>query len=488
MNALFQKVQKAISTGRLIPSGSHILVGVSGGADSVALLHTLQRIKSESLKTEKLKSPIFKSEIHKFEISVFHLNHSIRAEAPKDALFVKKLCQKLNIPFYTAIADVPKTAAATGVSLEMAARDARYRFFKETAENIGAACVATAHTLDDQAETLLLKLCRGAGSAGMDGIADTTEIQGLKVIRPMLTVSRSDVENFLKENSISWREDATNRDTQLKRNYIRHKILPLLEQNLNPRIKEALARTCSIMAEDNSFMEMQALPAFKTAAEDSVKTMKIEMLQMMPPAIRRRVLRQWLISNGFTAEKMRFDVIERMTAMILSPCGTAAVSASANTEIRREYDRLIFDKKQPEKNGIQETRLNIPGETLIESHGLKITATIRKGFERTPTGPLGKIPADAVIRWDKTKPADIYVRSWHNGDRIQPFGMNGSCKLQNLFTDAKIPQRERRDIPLFICKNEIIWIPGYRISAGMAVADTEQSSLQISVTPIKDEI
>jgi len=488
MNALSQKVQKAISTGRLIPSGSHILVGVSGGADSVALLHTLQRIKSESLKAEKLKSPIFKSEIHKFEISVFHLNHSIRTEAADDARFVEKLCNKLNIPFYTATADVPKIAASTGVSLEMAARDARYRLFKETAENIGAICVATAHTLDDQAETLLLKLCRGAGSAGLDGIADSTEIHGLKVIRPMLTASRRDVENFLKENNISWREDATNSDTQLKRNYIRHEILPLLEQNLNPRVKEALARTCSIMSEDNRFMEQQALQAFNAAAENSPAKLNVKTLQQMPPAIRRRVLRQWLIKNGFTANKMRFDVIERATAMILSPCGSSTITAAADIEIRREYNILIFDTEQNEQNEIQKIKLNIPGKTLIESHGLLITATMRKGFERTPTGPLGKIPADAVIRWDETNHADVYVRSWHNSDRIQPLGMDGTCKLQDLFTDAKIPQRERINIPVFFSENEVIWIPGYRISRKMAVADSEQTSIQLSVIRIRDEI
>ena len=469
MNTLTQKVQKAISTGRLITPGSHILVGVSGGADSVALLHSLQGIKTENLKSE---------------ISVAHLNHGIRTEAADDARFVENLCRKLNIPFYSATVDIPKIAAVTGVSPEMAARDARYRFFAETAENAGVSAVATAHTLDDQAETLLLKLCRGAGSAGLDGIADSTEIHGLKVIRPMLTASRSDVENFLKENNISWREDATNSDTKLKRNYIRHEILPLLEQNLNPRIKEALARTCSIMAEDNCFMEQQALQAFSSATANSAANLKVEPLQQMPPAIRRRVLRQWLIINGFTADKMRFDVIERITAMILSPCGSAAVTASADIEVRREYDLLRFSENKHSKCLIPETKLNIPGETLIESHGLRITATLRKGFERTPTGPLGKIPADAVIRWDETNPTDIYVRSWHSGDRIQPLGMNGSCKLQDLFTDAKIPQRERTDIPVFVSVNEIIWIPGYRISGSMAVADSEQTSLLLSVTRV----
>jgi len=471
MNQLVQKIQRSLES--LNYANSHILIGVSGGADSIALLHALATLP---------KSSSFIVHHSSFSLSVAHLNHGIRAEAADDARFVEDVCRKSRIPFYTATADIPGISAATGTSLEMAARDARYKFFADTAADIGAAAVATAHTQDDQAETLLLKLCRGAGSAGLDGIAAKTEINGLMVIRPMLSVSRAEVENFLNENRISRVEDATNADKKFKRNRIRHDILPRLKQHLNPRIKEALARTAAIMSEDNIFMEQQAEMALESAINNTSRDLAVKALQNAPAAIRRRMLRQWLISNGITSQQMRFDVIEHIVQIITAAKGSGAVTISAESEVRREYDILRFTKRLPLMPGIPETELKVPGTTHIKSQGLLITTTLQTGFERKATGPIGKIPADAIIRWNPNNSQPITVRSWQAGDRIRPLGMQGSCKLQDLFADAKIPREKRHNIPVFLAENEIIWIPGYRISAGSAVADSSEPSLKIRVS------
>jgi len=565
MTGLINKVQSAIQVMQsnvLQQPLSHILIGVSGGADSVALLHAMLNIKHQA------------SNI-KHQLSVAHLNHGIRPEAADDAHFVETLCNNLNIPFYTATVDVPALAASNGISLEMAARDARYKFFAEISLQCGADAVATAHNRDDQAETLLLKLCRGAGSTGLNGISPSTTIQDFRVIRPMLDVSRDEVEDFLKSQNLTWREDATNTDIKIKRNFIRHKILPQLEEHLNPRIKEALARTTSILREDNAYMEHQAATALKKSEvriqeseaggqrsehkrtsniqhstsniesgtpkhphPSAVKPpehpaehkhphpsnpvhpvnpcefhpenppppsirgplcirgisspenpahpfpLKIESLRTLPKAILRRTLRQWLINAKTPADKMRFDTIERTIELILSEKGTGSITLTTNTEITREYDLLhIINSAKPE-NPIPNTELTIPGETVIQSHGIIITATLRTGFERIPSGQVGKLPAEAVIRWDNATPPAITVRSPLPGDRIQPLGMKGTCKLKELFINKKISKADRQNIPIFICNNEIIWIPGHRISRNLAVTDQQQPSLQLTIAKI----
>jgi tRNA(Ile)-lysidine synthase len=461
---IVQQIQSAIETHALIPAGSHLLVGVSGGADSVAMLHALVAL----------------SEPLGFRISVAHLNHGIRSEAAEDCRFVKTLCQTLGVPFKEGQADVPALAAAPGVSLEMAARDARYQFFARAAEVLNADAVATAHTRDDQAETVLLKLCRGAGSSGLDGIARNTRIAGLRVIRPLLDVSRADIERFLQKRNLAWRDDATNSDTTLKRNFIRHDVLPLLEQHLNPKVKEALARTAVILTGENALLADLTAEAMDEIL-DPDGTLRVEALCGRPLALQRRVLRQWLIHRGTPARQMRFDLVERVLALAAATVGTGAVTLTNTREVRREYARLRVVDCATEGADIPQTTLMTPGETGIDSIGLRVVATLRTGFERIPPGPLGQHPAEACIRWDSKIPPVIEVRSWRPGDRISPLGMVGSRKLQDLFVDAKLPRHLRAHIPIFVCGDEILWIPGYRIAQNWAVLDQKQRSLQLRV-------
>ncbi len=178
---------------------------------------------------------------------------------------------------------------------------------------------------------------------------------------------------------------------------------------------------------------------------------------------------------------MRFDLIERTIELIFSDKGTGSITLTTNTEIRREYNLLYLANNSKETESIQETELTIPGETKIESHNLIVTTTLRRGFERIQPGAIGQLPATATIRWDDATPPSIHIRSWLPGDRMQPLGMDGSCKLKELFINAKAPEPERQNIPVFVCNNEIIWIPGYRISRNWAVIDQQQLSLQLEV-------
>ena len=465
MNSLPKQIQESIKAHALLEHGTHLLVGVSGGADSVAMLHALVEL-----------APTLE-----LTLTVAHLNHGIRDVAAEDARFVETLCQSLGVAFTSDSVNVPTLAKNAGVSLEMAARDARYHFFATAAAAVGANAVATAHTQDDQAETVLLKLIRGAGCSGLNGIARSSIMQGLSVIRPLLDTTRESVEAYLRERGLRWKEDATNQDTRLKRNRIRHDVLPLLEEHLNPRVKEALAKTAEILTEENAYMSAATAVALKLA-QKTPTSLTIPILLQQSAALQRRVLQQWLILNGITAQQLRFEVIERLLLIMRSSSGSGCVTLSSECEARREYDLLHFMQKETPIIEIPKTRIITPGNTLLDSVDIQITTSLREGFDRTATGPLGKLPAEACIRWNNDSFPEIHVRSWHPGDRISPLGMTGSCKLHDLFVDAKIPQSIRKQIPLFFCGDEVVWLPGYRIARNWAVLDEKQRSLQLRVT------
>ena len=465
MKTLLQHVQSTIQGHALIAPGAILLVGVSGGADSIALLYALSKL-APSLN---------------IRLAVAHLNHGIRPEAEADADFVAECCQSLGIPCYRETVDVPKMVADSSESLEMVARQARYRFFADTANTIGAEVVATAHTQDDQAETVLLKLCRGAGSSGLNGIACNTIIHGLRVIRPILNATRAEVEAFLREENITWREDSTNTDTRMQRNRIRHDVLPQLEAHLNPRIKEALARTADILAEENAYMTNQAENALQHAIGDSPEGLSVEAVCQLPRALQRRVLQQWLIRNGISAPQLRFEVVERLVQLATSDKGSGCITLNGSEVVLREYTQLRFCTHNTEAKEVETVALSIPGETVLDDFDIKVTTQLRTGFEKNQQGPLGKLPAEATIRWDSDKKQEILVRSWQPGDRIHPIGLSGSCKLHDLFVDAKIPKAIRSKIPVFVCGNEVIWLPGYRIAKKWAVLDEKQCSLQLRV-------
>jgi len=240
---MLAQLQNTIRKHRLLSFGEHVLVAVSGGADSVALLCALRDL-SPSLG---------------LRLTVAHLNHRIRGRAAdRDAAFVRRLARRLKAPVALGRTDVPHLAKREGLSLEMASRKARYDFLAAAARKVKAHVIATAHTADDQAETVLLKLIRGAGPKGLAGIPLEATLRKTRIVRPLLEVSRDAIVAFLRERSESWREDETNRDESFQRNKVRHRILPLLESELNPQVRTALRRTADILREEDGWLDSLA--------------------------------------------------------------------------------------------------------------------------------------------------------------------------------------------------------------------------------------
>ncbi len=277
MISFVSKVRRTIVHRGMIKPGETILVACSGGADSTALLHALYELRTDfSLK-----------------LAVAHFDHGLRAASARDARFVHAMAADLGLPFYLQRQDVAAEAKKHGLNLEEAGRRFRYEFLQETASEIGAQRIATGHSLDDQAETVLMRLLRGSGSRGLSGIAPVLEYV---VIRPLIDVRRKDIEAFLRERKVSHREDETNRDLRFLRNAVRHRLIPHLEKKYEPAIVEKLGRTAELLAADERALELHVrriLPGIVTG-EGVTSALSVDAMALLPVGLSRRCIRDFL--------------------------------------------------------------------------------------------------------------------------------------------------------------------------------------------------
>ena len=390
----------------VIPSGAAVVVGVSGGADSVALLHVLHR----------LGHPVIAA----------HLNHGIRgAEADADEQFVKALCATLGVECVTRTVDVPALANEKGVSLEMAAREARHDFFRFKVQGqTSKAVVALAHHADDQLETFFLRAARGTGPSGLGGMRTFQCLEDLSLIRPMLGIRRRAIFQWLEKEGLVWREDASNADESIARNRVRHQVLPILGE-INERAAENILRTMAILRAEEDAPE-------KAAA--------------------RRAARDRLIEFGVSPS---FDAVERFIEFAGRKDGTLFLDLEG-VRLVNEYGAVACS--------LRTARRSVPAIMMEEGAGI-----LRGRWE-------------ASVSLAKVAGRPVTVRAPQPGDRMSPYGMEGSKKLQDIFTDLKIPQTRRAAWPVVECGGEIIWLPGYRIARGWALAAEDEPALHLRVS------
>lgn len=426
-NSLPEVIHDTIRRYDLIPAGAKVVVGVSGGADSTALLRALHQLG--------------------IPCTAAHLNHGLRGtEAEADERFVRDLADELGLPVEVEHADVRALASAAGLSIEMAARQARHDFFGRFEQ----AVIALAHHADDQIETFLLRLARGAGPEGLGGMAFHQEIGPIRLIRPMLNIRRSAVVQWLETGGFAWREDASNTDEGFLRNRVRHTILPLLERELNPRIGENVLRTMMILREENDFLNqaIEKMPADSAA----------------PQAAKRRHLRSWLFAQGVT--EVGFDAVEKILALMNAGEGTTVYELSARQRVVVEYGVPRLEQAEP----------TAPAR-------FQLTVERGTGWQKDHGRGAGILPAEASFDAERVGDAPIEVRGWQPGDRMAPHGMKGSRKLQDIFTDQKIPLSRRSALPVVTCRGEIIWLPGYRTARGWEVPHEWAASVHVRVEP-----
>ena len=404
----------------MVQPGDTVIAAVSGGADSVALLFALYLLK------EKLD----------ITLEAAHFNHNLRGEESlRDETFVRTLCDRYDIPLHVGSGTV--TAGKKG--LEAAARDARYSFLRSLSGKI-----ATAHTADDNAETVLMHLIRGTGLKGLGGI---TPIHG-NVIRPMLGCTRADVESFLEEWCLQHIEDSSNGTDAFLRNRIRHHVMPLLKEE-NPRLAENLSRMALRLREDEQCLSDQS--DFETLPS-------VESLKEMPPALRSRALEKFLKQNGVKEPEDKH--IGAVEALLYSDKPSARAALPGGVTVARRYDRLEVLKEQ---TALEETVLACPGETEAGGYRIVITpaAELQNGQDTFTVCPLG----------------DLVLRSRRSGDEIRLSG--GTKSLKKLFIDRKIPAADRDRIPVICDDQGILGVYGLGVHQDRAATQIPAITIHI---------
>ena len=417
-------IAATIARRRLLRPRDSVLVAVSGGPDSVALLTALAALLEG-----------------RSRMGVAHVNHRLRgAESARDERFVVALAARLGLDLVILDGRVSQ-----GGNLEERAREIRYRLLLEAAREGGYEKIATGHTRDDQAETFLLRLLRGAGARGLAGIP-SARADG--VIRPLLDVRRRDVVAFLARRNLRFRRDRSNADPHFTRNRVRRRLLPMLEREFNPRIRDTLARTAEILAEEDELLDAKAERRLARSTRD--ERLDVAALRNSPAAIARRVVRLWLER---VRGSRRGPSGEHVDAVLVLAEGTKGGSLTLPGGIVRKSGSFLrwLGRKTPVNLPRRSIALSIPGEAAFGEYHFR-AREVRARAAR-PSRWRAVFDADVLAR-------RLDVRVPRAGDRVRPIGLGGTKKLQDVFVDARVDREIRATYPVVERAGEIIWVPG----------------------------
>jgi tRNA(Ile)-lysidine synthase len=447
-HTLFRRVAEVVRREGLLRPDDRVLVGVSGGPDSVCLLALLSELR-ESGRLPGLR------------LHIAHVNYGLRgAESDGDEAFVRELGARLGVGVSVERA---RLTPKSGGSLQSRAREIRYAFFARLLREQELAAVATGHTADDQAETVLLWLIRGAGTGGLAGIPVLREG---RIIRPLLGVTRRDVLDYLACRGFSYRSDATNVGTMYRRNRIRHEVLPLL-RSFNPRIVEGLAREAEILAADAAVLEDLDRDRWRDVVVEAVPGRVVldrARLAAQPLGLRRRLVRQALALMRGNVRGLTFRHVDDILGALLEGSEGAGLNLPGGVRVARAGEGLRFGVGEAEHEGGADQvwasglPLPIPGEVRVGASGRLIGAV--EGRLEGREGPEGR--SQVVVDGDQLR-GPLVVRAWRPGDWFCPAGMGGKRKkLQDFFVDQKVRRDERGRVPLVVAPAGIVWVVGYR--------------------------
>ena len=454
---VFEKVLSTINKHNLIESGDKIVIGISGGPDSVCLLHILSRLK------EKLN----------IELYAAHLNHQIRGiEAQKDALYVSEICDEMGITYFLKSIDVPKYCKDNSLSIEEGARKLRYEMFDEIKKRTKSNKIAIGHNLNDQAETVLMRIMRGTGLQGLRGIEYARE-NG--VIRPLLDIERKDIEEYCKVHNLNPRIDESNLENIYTRNKIRLELIPYMTDNFNTNLIESIVRMSNSLRSDSDYIEAEAESKFKDICKVTSDTVdiKINGFSKLHNAIKVRVLRKGIKSilgdMNFIDQKHIEDVLEfesesKINKMLTLPRGVFVYRKQdcitlTTTEIVTEEIDFLYNIPNNGFVKIKETNIIIETQTMtIDRYKNGKVDKMSKGFD------LNKIKGGMV------------VRSRQQGDKIK----GGSKKIKDLFIDLKIPREERCKVPVIADEQGILQVGKYKSSENYKIDEKTKEVLKVT--------
>ena len=460
-STLLFAVRAAVVGDAPIPAGARVLVAVSGGPDSVALLHALAELAPE----------------HGWRLAICHVHHGLRPEADDDARFVARLATDLGWPVSIERVVV---AGGAGVSPEAAARAARYAALLRVARGVGADRIAVGHTADDQAETVLMRLFQGAGPRGLSGIPPCRG----RLVRPLLRVERATVLGYLAARRLPWVEDATNRDPKFLRNRIRREVLPLLAAHVGPGLARALRRTGGAMRETVEALDAFVAPRLEGRLRPTVGGFTLDLAAMrgLPPGAAKALLRLAVAAvapPGPLRSGLRTGPLEALWWLASAASSGARVRLPGGLVAERIRGAVWIGRRPPAADPVA---LVVPGEVCLAGAGLVVTADI--------IPPVAGRPADpAWEAWfDREALSGAFaVRPRRLGERIVPFGGTGSVGVSRLLAAHRVPRLVRGTWPVLVNRTgtteEIVWVIGVRRAAAAPVTGASRAMVRIRATP-----
>lgn len=480
IHPLVTRVEKSVQAKGLLSADSRVLVSVSGGPDSVALLALLVELRSS----------------WRLDLHVLHINHGLRGEESEgDAVFVKECCEKLRVSFHQKNCLIPRRGIqAGGTSVQEKARDARYEALTQVAQEIGAQRIALGHTADDQAETVLMWMIRGAGGRGLAGMPSVREDS---FVRPLLAIRRVDILEYLHEHKISFRVDSSNSNLRYVRNRIRQQVVPLL-QELNPGIVNVLNRQAEIFREEDSFMNgIMTIQLDRMVQEHQVGGVVLprsEFLMLEIP-LQRRMVREIIQRVTGIQKGPGFQGVSAVLHQVVhGPTGSSLVLQGVRVTRDYEYIQWRLEKEWQQEHHATCSKiprspdglpLEIPGFLIWPRTGQGLSARVfsreDKEWQRFENDPshIHRALLDASL-----VKGGIQIRGWSPGDVFRPLGMGGKQKkIQDFFTDIKLPRIQRHQVPLVVGREGILWVVGHRMDQRYVVTPHTRTILCLEIEP-----
>ncbi|HEV2687917.1 MAG TPA: tRNA lysidine(34) synthetase TilS [Bryobacteraceae bacterium] len=457
---MLNRITQFVAKHHMFPTGTRVGVAVSGGADSVFLLHALRELAPR----------------WEIRLSVVHIEHGIRGAASlADAEFVRQLADSFQLPFHIHHANVP----AIDDNEEQAARQVRLDFYAELLASVKLDRIATGHTRNDQAETVFYRILRGSGLAGLAGILPVTR-EG--VVRPLLEIDRSEIEAWLRDRNIGWREDATNQDRSYARNRLRHEVLPALRENFNPRLDEALSNMAALAQDEERYWQSELTRLQPSAAGHQPLILETSHIAAAPPAVARRLIRRAIEHAKGDLRQIDFAHVERVLEMARSEEGHDRVQLPG-LDIIRSFGWMRLAPLKP-ANARKERDFSLPlaapGSVELPGSSARITLQVLEKAEYgEPYATVGN-----ELDWQRLRPApdalpSLELRNWRPGDQYRRVGKSKDEKIKFLFQEARVPLWERRDWPIITYEGTILWTRRFGAAADFAAGPSTRVVLQV---------
>jgi len=453
---MLDQIRRTIEKYRMLSLGDRVIVGVSGGMDSVALLSALSKLRKAL----------------DLSLVVAHLNHRLRGrESLKDAEFVRKMALKLGLPFEIESVAVRKLKKK-GTTLQEAAREARFLFFHNLVDKHEAHKIALGQTADDQAETIVMRFLRGSGLAGLKGIPP---VRDELIIHPLIEVTREQIEAYLSQEGLRHVEDTSNLKDDYLRNRIRRHLVPLLEQ-YNPNLRTVLCRMGQILWHEELHMREKTEAVWNQIAQQDGDRISLDLTEYekLDPAIQFRLLRRSVGSmSEMGAKRLGVTHILNLAEIIRGEKPHAEIHLPGRITAKRVYERLEIGKRKSPLSPSFEFALALPGETPLKELGKKLVIRFADRFDLRDASPR------TVFMDSQRLQPPFRLRNYRYGDRFRPLGMTGRKKIKDCFIDWKVPLEERSRIPLMLSGEAIVWVVGYRISEDVRVTPETEGVVRV---------